>query len=312
MLAGAAVLWLLAALVCFWITFYSAPRKAVSEGDYPMPPGAIYEPFYADFERWMRQIDRWPHESMEIRSFDGLTLRGTYYECCAGAPIELMMPGYRGTARRDLCGGVQRAFLLGHNVLMVDQRGGGKSDGRVITFGIRERYDCLSWVKHINRRFSPTQEIILTGVSMGAATVLMATALPLPDNVVGVLADCGYSSPKAIVQKVLRQLHLPLWPFYAWIRLGGRIFGGFDIESASPVEAMKQCRVPVVFIHGEADEYVPCDMSRENHAACTAPKVLWTVPNAGHGLAFPVSPEDYVRTMQTLLPYGDAVSMPVL
>ncbi len=308
-IGGAAALWLMASLVCFMIVFYSTPRKPVPKGTYPMPPGVIYEPFYAQFEQWMRQVEAWPQEAVEIRSYDGLTLRGTYYECRAGAPMELMMPGYRGTAKRDLCGGIQRAFSLGHNVLVVDQRGGGRSDGRVITFGIRERRDCLAWVTYITERFSPQQEIILTGISMGAATVMMATALPLPDNVVGVLADCGYTSPKAIIQKVIRQLHLPVWLFYPLIRCGGWMFGGFDIESASPIEAMKQCSVPVVFMHGEADDYVPCAMSRENYVACAAKKVLWTAPDAGHGLAFPVSPAEYVRTMQTLLPYGEPVDM---
>ncbi len=308
-IGAAAALWLLAAFGCFMFVFYSATRKPLGEEEYPLPKGAVYEPFHEQLKTWMQEVRRYPHEAVSIRSKDGLTLRGSYYECRRGAPIELMMPGYRGTAIRDLCGGVHRAFSLGHNVLVVDQRGGGESDGHIITFGIRERYDCAAWVRYITERFSAEQEIILTGISMGAATVMMTTALPLPANVVGVLADCGYTSAKEIIQKVIRQLSLPVWPIYPLIRCGARLYGGFDIEAASPIEAMRVCKLPVVFVHGEADDYVPCEMSRMNYAACGGRKVLLTVPGAGHGLGFPAMPEAYIETMRSLLPCGEAVDI---
>jgi len=295
--------------ICFYMAFYAAPRKDVPEDTYPMPVGAAYEPLHDRMKQWMRQMRQWPHEDVEIRSFDGHILRGSYYECRAGAPIELMMPGYRGTALRDLCGGVERAFLLGHNVLVVDQRGGGKSSGRVITFGILERHDCLSWVRYLCDRFSDGQEILLTGISMGAATVMMASELPLPPNVKGVLADCGYTSAKDIMHKVIGEMHLPVHPTYELVRFSGRLFGGFDIESASPVEAMRHCRIPVVFIHGEDDGFVPCDMSRQNYEACAAEKELYTVKGADHGLAYPIDPEGYKTAMRSLLPCGEGIDM---
>lgn len=289
---------LLAALACFMLACYSAPRKPLGKDEYPLPEGEIYEPYKELLEQWMREVRNLPHEDAEITSFDGLTLRGKYYEYKKGAPIELLMPGYRGTAERDLSGGVQRCFSLGHNAFLVDQRAGGLSDGSVITFGIKERYDCQSWTRYLVDRFGGDVPIILTGISMGAATVMMTTALDLPPNVVGVLADCGYTSPKAIIKKVIRQIGLPASLGYFFVRLGALIYGGFDLEAASPVEAMKTCRIPVLFIHGEADDYVPCEMSRENYAACAAPKHLLTVPGAGHGLSYPVMPTAYVRAMR--------------
>ena len=200
---------LLIAYICFRMAFYSPDRPKEKSDAIEIPEGEIYEVFRADMERWAREARALPHEDVAITSFDGLTLTGKYYEYAPGAPIELMFHGYRGTAERDLSGGVQRCFQLGRSALLVDQRGCSGSDGNVITFGIRERRDCLRWVEFMLRRFGPEVKIILTGISMGASTVLMAAAEPLPPNVIGVLADCGYSSAKDIIRVVIRQMGLP-------------------------------------------------------------------------------------------------------
>ena len=126
----------------------------------------------------------------------------------------------------------------------------------------------------------------LDGISMGAATVLMASEFDLPASVRGIIADCGYTSPRDILCKVIRQCHLPVTPVYFLVRLGARVFGRFDPEAASAARALEKCRVPVLFIHGEADDFVPCDMSRENYAHCAAPKTLITVPGADHGFSY--------------------------
>ena len=246
----------------------------------------------------MKEVRALPHEDVSITSFDGLTLRGKYYEYAPGAPIELMFHGYRGSAERDLCGGVQRCFALGRNILLVDQRASEGSEGTVISFGVNESKDCHSWVDFMLRRFGPDVKIILTGISMGAATVTMAAGKPLPPNVVGVLADCGYSSAKAIIQKVVAQMGLPAKAAYPLVKLAARLYGHFDLEENPPVEALKNCRLPVIFFHGEADDYVPCYMSRENYEACAGPRKLVTIPGAGHGLSYLVAPEYYLQQLQ--------------
>lgn len=281
---------------CFRLVFY-VPRKKKIRPEFDLPPGKIYEPFHDRMRYWIREARAMNPEEFSIRSFDGLTLRGKYYECQPGAPIELMFHGYRGTAQRDLCGGVQRCFALGRNALVVDQRASASSDGHVITMGIRERHDCRAWVDYMIGHFGPEVKIVLTGISMGAATVLMAAGSDLPANVVAVLADCGYTSPKEIIIKVIRQIHLPVRLMYPLIRWGGKIWGGFDIEEYSPLEAMGTCHVPVIFFHGEDDDYVPCHMSRENFDACRSPKRILTVPGAGHGLSYPVAPEEYLEAL---------------
>ena len=120
----------------------------------------------------------------------------------------------------------------------------------------------------------------------------------MPSNVIGVLADCGYSSPKEIIQKDIVRRGLPVKPAYLLVRLGARIYGGFGLESYSPMEAMKTCTVPVFFIHGENDSFVPCDMSRRMYETCKAPKKLVTVPDAGHGLSILAAPELYYASVQ--------------
>jgi len=289
---------LIIAYVCFRMAFYVPTRKPITDDRVDVPEGKAYEPYREDMERWARETRALPHEAISVTSFDGLTLRGKYYECAPNAPIELMFHGYRGHAERDLCGGVQRCFKLGHNALIVNQRASADSDGHVITFGIREYRDCLTWVAFMTQRFGKNARIILTGISMGAATVMMTADQPLPDQVIGILADCGYSSPKAIICKVIRQMGLPVALAYPFVRLGGLLYGGFDIESRSATEALRNSRVPVLFFHGEADDFVPCEMSRENYAACTSRKRLVTVKDADHGLAYLCDPEGYRQAVR--------------
>jgi fermentation-respiration switch protein FrsA (DUF1100 family) len=182
-------------------------------------------------------------------------------------------------------------------VLVVDQRCCGRSEGRTITFGIREHRDCLRWLDFMLERFGPDVKIILTGVSMGAATVLMAGGCDLPPNVIGILADCGYSSARDIMADVMKKMGVPSGLGYPFVKLGARLFGGFDPDETSPVEAVKRCKVPVIFYHGETDDFVPCAMSRKNFEACVSRKALVTIPGAGHGLCYPVARDRYVQTL---------------
>lgn len=289
---------LITSLVCFMMVFYSPKRKPLGPDEYEIPEGDIYEVFRDDMIAWTKEIRSMPHEDIEIRSADGLMLRGKYFEQEPGAPIELLFHGYKGNAERDLCGGVERCFRLGRNVMIIDQRASGRSEGHVITFGIKESSDCYEWVKYTVSRFGENCKIVIGGVSMGAVTVMMATRYPLPKNVICVLADCGYTSPKEIIQKVVAEMKLPPKLIYPFIRLGALLFGHFDLEEASPIECMKKCKIPVVFVHGDADAFVPYEMSVRLHEVCTSEKkTLITILGAGHGLAFPVDRDGYVSQL---------------
>ena len=291
------ILIILTSYICFFMVFKTAKRKKLGKGEYDLPPGDIYEPFYPQMRKWVDSIRSMDRERVEIISFDGLKLRGYYYEYSPDSPLELIFHGYGGNAERDLSGGVERCFALGRSAILIDQRGAGESEGRICSFGINERRDCLAWIDFAREKFGKDRPLIIGGVSMGAATVMMASGEDLPENVVCVMADCGYSSSKKIIKKVVTEMKLPFDLVYPFIKLGGKIFGGFDLEETSPVEAVARSRTPIVFIHGDSDAFVPHDMSVECYEACKAPKKLVTIESAGHGLAFPVNPKKYVDSL---------------
>lgn len=292
-----AALCLVAALGCWHMAFYVPPRKPGNKDIIETPEGKIYDPYREKMEQWVRDARALPHEDVQITSFDGLKLVGKFYEYAPGAPMELMMHGYRGSAERDMSGGIQRAFRVGRSALVVEQRCSGESEGNNITFGIQERRDCLAWVDFMIGHFGPDVKIILTGISMGAATVMMAGGEDLPPNVIGILADCGYSSAKDIMYEVIRKMKLPPKLCYPFVKLAAKLFAGFDLEETSPVEALKRCKVPVIFFHGQSDDFVPCYMSEICFNACASRKKLVTIPNAGHGLSYAVEPDRYVSEL---------------
>ena len=301
-LLTAAALILIAAYVCFRMAFYVKPSyRKKPRPEFDLPSGPVYEPFHPQMREWMRQTREIPHEEVSITSFDGLRLCGKLYICSPEAPIEIMLHGYRSHAERDMCGAVLRCFRLGRNALIVDQRAAGKSEGNVITFGVKESRDCRGWVDYLIARFGENCRLMLTGMSMGAATVLITAGTDLPPQVVSVLADCGYTTAREMICKTIGEMKLPAALLYPFVRLGGKVFGGFDVEDASPLRAMSTCRVPVIFIHGEADAYVPCEMSRRNFDACPAEKAIFTVPDADHGLAYLVDTEGYFAALSAFI-----------
>ena len=204
----------------------------------------------------------------------------------------LCFHGYRGTPSRDFSGGAAFHLDAGMNLLMIEERAQCGSQGKYITMGVRESYDCGRWVEYAVGRFGPDTRIILSGISMGATTVLLAAGLGLPDNVKGVIADCPFTSPGAITKEVLRQYRLPVFPFYPLLALGARLFAGFRMGEADAARAVRRVETPILLIHGEDDRFVPCDMSRAIAAANPAIE-FHTFPGAGHGLSFLADRERY-------------------
>ena len=242
----------------------------------------------------LRNIDRLletPYERVTVRSHDGLKLAGKYYEGAPGAPLMLFFHGYRSTAERDGSGGFQLCREKGWHILMVDQRAHGESEGDTITFGVRERLDCLAWARYAARRFDVP--MFLWGISMGAATVLMTSDLPLPSQVKGIIADCGYDSPEDILRDTMRRWHYPQFPTWQLTRLGARLFGGLDVKECSALDSLRRTRVPVLLVHGEGDNVVPCEMADALRDACASKVELLRVPGAGHGMSWYAAMPDY-------------------
>lgn len=267
-----------------------------------IPQGKQYDPYAEMIKGNIEKVRRLPYQQVFIEAKDGTTLAARYYHFRDEAPLLLFFHGYHGGALRDGNGVLLFAEKMGYNILLVDQRAHGRSGGKTITFGIKERYDCLDWIRYANRRFGEETQIVLAGISMGASTVLMAADLGLPANVKGIMADCPYSSPKEILQAVMKQMKFPVNVTYTTVRLGAKLFGGFDVEEYSALEAMKHCNLPVLFVHGDADYFVPWEMSRTCYEACGCQeKKLVLVKGAAHAISYCVDGQLYEKEMTEFL-----------
>lgn len=237
---------------------------------------------------------------VEIISRDGIRLAGHFYECPTARRIVVAMHGWRSTWAKDF--GVISQFFHSNDcsVLYAEQRAQNQSEGEYMTFGLLERYDCLDWVNWVNEEFGEAVPIYLAGVSMGATTVLMASGLELPANVRGIVADCGFTSPHAIWKHVVESnLHLSYALHDSQVKKMVQKKIQMDPQEHSTVDALKECRVPVLFIHGAEDSFVPVSMTYENYRACTAPKELLIVPGAEHGMSYIVEQGKYETAVRS-------------
>lgn len=234
--------------------------------------------------------------TIEITSHDGIPLTGHWLACKSPERIILAMHGWRSSWSADF--GIISDFWHQQNcsVLYAEQRGQGASGGDYMSFGLIECRDCLDWLHWINQQTGGTLPVYLAGVSMGASTVLMASALNLPENVCGILADCGYTSVHAIWKHVAEHnLHLSynIHSPFADRLCKKKIHTG--TKDYSTTEALKTNHTPVLFVHGTEDRFVPVEMTYENYQACSAPKRLFIVPGAGHGMSYFVDRPGYER-----------------
>lgn len=239
-------------------------------------------------------------ETVEITAHDGERLVGHLHRCENAKRLIIAMHGWRSSWSGDF--GVISEFWHenGCSVLYAEQRGQGESGGEYMGFGLTERYDCLDWANWANQNGFSDLPIYLCGISMGASTVLMAAGLDLPENVHGIMADCGFTSPHAIFKHVMENnLHL----YYRGITAAiandmckKRIQIG--TKDYSCTEALKESKTPVIFVHGTDDKFVPVEMTYENYKACTAPKRLLIVPGAEHGMSYLVNKEEYVKAVK--------------
>ncbi len=291
----AAIVLLLGSYYAYRIAFYS-PLK--NRDQVVKPKDAQYDPYREEMKRIFHQLNERPCEYVSIVSKDGLKLSGRYYHIQDGAPLDIGFHGYRSHPITDFSGGTELSFQMGHNVLLVDERAHGKSEGRTISFGILERQDLLCWVDYAIDRFGDDVRILLYGVSMGGATVLMAAELDLPENVKGIIADCPFAKPLDVILHVGKTTPFPHWLIKPFALLAARIYGGFDLLETDAVRAVKNTKVPILILHGEADRYVPCEMSAEVAQANPAMVRRATFPEAAHGISYLVDTPRYHRIVR--------------
>ena len=240
---------------------------------------------------------------VSITSDDGLKLVGYYLPAIEETnKIVIIAHGYSSEAKYMATYAKYYHEQLGYNVLMPDARGHGQSEGNYIGFGWSERLDYVKWISSIVEGKGQNAEIVLHGVSMGGATVLMTSGEQLSSQVKAIVADCGYTSAKAVLTYQLKRMyHLPSFPIIPSTSLLTKIRAGYSFAEASALEQVKKAEVPILFIHGEKDTFVPVEMVHELYKAANTKKELLLVPNAEHGNAYDADPVTYENVVRDFI-----------
>lgn len=255
-------------------------------------PRHKFEKEYEEGKEWCAQQGM---EECYIRSREGLLLHASYLPADNAKRFVLLSHGYKGSGFGDFAYMAQ--FLHKHhcNLLFIDQRCCGQSEGEYITFGAKEQYDVQRWAFYISRQNKQKLPIYLYGESMGAASVLMASGHRLPREVRGLISDCGFRSMKGQVQDMAANWFHLHWVGLLLFRLNlfCALFAGFRMKEADTAEALKKNRRPVLFFHGAKDTYVDPGNTIYNYSLCRAPKELVVMSEARHLCSAYEEPEVY-------------------
>lgn len=282
--------------------------KERTEADFIAPDNETWGPVnekMKEAQAWMREKG----EMVSITSFDGLKLAAFYIPADVEKPrgTLIVFHGYRSLATVDFAPEVQFLHDLGYRLIVPYQRSHGESEGEYICYGVLERFDARDWAKYAESRW-PGEDIFLSGISMGCATVTMAADLDLPASVRGIVADCGFTSPWEIMAYLLKvQYRLPPFPLMNVVDLLARMKAHYALKGADSRKALAKTRLPVLFIHGAEDDFVPVFMTDQNFAACASEKELYKVPGAGHAQSFALDPDGCGEKMKAFFEkYGTA------
>ncbi len=286
-------------------------RSPATDAIISMATGTPPDDHDAVYDEWADAFAASVTETVELRSHDEYVLRAHWYPVEGAVRTVLCAHGWHSRWNLDFSGIGPYLHENRCNLLLIEQRCHGESGGNLISYGIRERYDILSWLDWLDQNH-PGYPVYLCGVSMGAATVLMAAGLPIAGRVVGIVADCGYSDPKEIVRLTLKKSVGGIsGPTLAAVDLNCKLKDKFSLGDYSPVEAMaSNTEIPCLFIHGDADKLVPWDMTFENYYACQAPKDMLIVPGAAHAMSFVVAPDAYKKKLQDFFAAYDTPPVP--
>ena len=303
------ILFALAGWYFFKVTTVRGPReKERKEEDFYQDDN----PTWAPAAQQMRQAAAWMREKGEmisLTSYDGLKLQAFFIDAETETPKGTIVAfhGYRSQATVDFAPEVQFLHGLGYRLIVPYQRSHGLSEGEYITYGARERYDARDWAKLAAGRW-PGEDIFLAGISMGCAPVTMAADLDLPQEVRGIVADCGFTSAweeMAYLCKV--QYHIPATPILTALNVYTKARGGYGLKEGDSRKALARTKLPVLFIHGEEDDFVPPYMTQQNYEACVSEKELYTVKGAGHAQSYVIDPEGVSGKMKAFFEkYGTA------
>lgn len=229
------------------------------------------------------KLAKLPQEDMFIESEDGLKLHATFFPCQGSKKVVICFHGYTSEGLNDYT--TLAVFYLnnGYNLLIVDNRAHGRSEGEYIGFGCLDRHDAKLWIYSMIDKLGEDCKILLHGDSMGGATVLMTTGLELPSQVRAAVSDCAFTTAKEVFTHVLKKrYHLPPTPI---LQVAGKMVkkkAGYGLDECNARREVAKATIPILFFHGGADDFVPCYMVRELYNACRTKKKLVIVEGAGH------------------------------
>lgn len=249
-----------------------------------------------DDERIVRFLN-YDFKEFQLTNADGHKLHAYFLE--AEEPSDkyiVCAHGYRSNSKAEFRFAGEFLHKQGYNLLLVDHRAAAESEGKYITFGYKEAEDTLLWVQFLNDRFGEDITIGLYGVSMGSATVSTLTGNPnLPDNVKFCVADCGYTSVKDEFTHCLKSAHVPTFPIMGTVDFINRTLSHCSLDDMSPIESVKNSKVPTLFIHGSDDKFVPTKMVYTLFDACPAPKDMFIAEGAAHAESYQRQTEKYEK-----------------
>ena len=247
-----------------------------------------------------------PHEDVYVESFDCLRLHGVYFppinNNCEKKRVVICLHGYTSRSMQDFTGLTDYYFRRGYAMLQPDARAHGESEGEYIGFGCLDRKDLLKWIDWVIDTCGRDTEIILHGISMGASTALMASGLMLPKQVKGIVSDCAFTSPKEVFTHVLNTMyHLPAFPVIQGADVVNRIFAGYGMDECNAKREVAKAAIPILFIHGDKDTFVPARMCSEIYECCASPKKQLIVEGAAHGESYYKNTEAYEAALDDFL-----------
>lgn len=243
-----------------------------------------------------------PREDVWIMSQDGLKLHGTYFPNGDAKKVVICFHGYTSEGMKDYSALSGYYLKHGFAMLLVDERAHGQSEGSYIGFGCLDRMDAKLWINWVMKHCGEGVQILLHGTSMGAATVLMTSGLKLPDQVKGIVSDCGFTSPKEVFTHVLHSMyHLPAFPLIQITDIVNRKLAGYGMDECNAAREVKKAKVPVLFIHGDADTFVPCSMCDKIYNNCASRKWKLIVKGAAHAESYYKDTQAYEKALDTMI-----------
>lgn len=223
------------------------------------------------------------HEDMYITSKDGLKLHATYFPCEGSKKVAVCFHGYTSEGLNDYSTLALFYHKNGYHLLLPDARAHGKSEGTYIGFGCLDRHDAKMWIQKMVEKIGEDCKILLHGDSMGGSTVLMTTGLELPMQVKAAVSDCAFTSAWDVFSSVLKNMyHLPQFPLLHISNLMIKKKAGYALDECNAKEEVAKADIPILFMHGDVDSFVPCSMVYELYEACKTKKKLVIIEGAGH------------------------------